>query len=212
MAARASAVSKQLDGLVQRLRAPQDDPIRTLAVASSVRGEGTTTCVINVATHLATYHDRRVLVVDANLRDPSLHIALRLPIGGGTSDLLGGRIGLDAALKETRLPNLFAVTAGTPASSPSQLLGGSSLGASLFDAATGYDYVLLDCPPVNDYPDTASLAPQCDGVILVVHAGKTRSKAAQSAKAKLEAARANVLGVMLNKRKYHIPDFIYRRL
>ena len=205
-------MSTQLDRLVQELLSRRTERIRTVAIVSSVRGEGATACVINVAAHLTTYHEFRVLLVDANLRDPSLHNAFHLEMDNGLSDVLLGNAELAAVIKKTQVPNLSVVTGGSFVSKPNQLLDAERLASSLFGMTTNYDYVLLDCPPVNYYPDTARIAPLCDGVILVVHAGKTRRKVVQRAETTLDHVNANVLGVILNKRKYYIPKFIYDRL
>ena len=74
------------------------------------------------------------------------------------------------------------------------------------------DWIIFSCPPVNAYNDAAALAGMVDGVVLVIQAEKTRWEVAQSAKDRLEKAGANILGVVLNDRRHHIPEWIYKRL
>jgi Mrp family chromosome partitioning ATPase len=75
-----------------------------------------------------------------------------------------------------------------------------------------YDYVIIDSPPVTSFADAQIIGPRVDGVILILEAGKTRRQVALKAKTEIEAAGGKLLGVVLNKRKYYIPKWIYKRL
>lgn len=75
-----------------------------------------------------------------------------------------------------------------------------------------FDYIIVDAPPAHGFPETLALASKVDGVILVIESGATRQQVANKAKQRLESMGGKVLGVVLNKRRYHIPDFIYKRL
>lgn len=75
-----------------------------------------------------------------------------------------------------------------------------------------FDYIIVDAPPAHGFPETLAMASKVDGVILVIESGSTRQQVASKAKQRLESMGGKVLGVVLNKRRYHIPDFIYKRL
>ena len=115
-------------------------------------------------------------------------------------------------MKRTETEGLFMVTAGSPVANPFSLFESASINAVIESMRNEADWILLTAPPVNAYNDTVALAKKVDGVVLVVEAEQTRWEVAQSAKERLEDARANILGVVLNNRKFHIPGWIYRRL
>lgn len=204
--------SVQLAKLVQHFPAAQPARPRTVALMSSNRREGTTTCTVNLARYLAESWPARVLMVDANLRHPALHLIAGVENHGGLTELLQGDIELEPAIKTTALPHLFVLTSGGPAVHPNQLLTVPALEERLLRGARSFDFVIFDCAPVNFYAEATSVAASCDGVVLVVEAGRTRRQAAQKAKTLLRQASCNVLGVFMNKRKFHIPKFIYDRL
>jgi Mrp family chromosome partitioning ATPase len=107
---------------------------------------------------------------------------------------------------------LFYSVAGSPVANPFSLFESASISALIEEMRKEADWVLLTAPPVNAYNDAVALAKKVDGVVLVLEAEQTRWEVAQSAKERLEDARANILGVVLNNRKFHIPGWIYRRL
>jgi capsular exopolysaccharide synthesis family protein len=132
--------------------------------------------------------------------------------GPGVAQLFSGKGDLVAFMKRTETEGLLMVTAGRPAANPCSLLESAGVDAFIECMRKEADWVLLTAPPVNAYNDAISLVGKVDGVVLVVEAEQTRWEVAQSAKERLEDARANILGVVLNNRKFHIPGWIYRRL
>jgi len=204
------SVASQLGNLAQTLMA-HPGRLRTLALVGCGRGEGTSTLTANLGRYLAT-HRARVLMVDANAHAPALHAISGAGRAGGLSELMDGQIALDAAVKPTAVPDLFVLTAGERPAAGNGLLLASHLRDRLLKCATAYDFVLLDCPCVNVYEDTASVAAQCDGVILIVEGGRTLRQSARSAKQLLMRANCNLLGVFMNKRKFSIPRVLYDRL
>lgn len=185
---------------------------RRLAFVSSNPGEGTSTCVANFARYLAGHLERSVLLVDGNLRTPSLHDAAGVPKRNGLGELLGGAIELSDAVKQTSVRNLSLITSGENGETPQRLLDRDSIRERLLNHTRGYDYVLLDCPPVNRFSESTVLASLCDGVVLVVLGESTRREAAARAKQDLLDAKCRLLGVFMNKRKFYIPKALYRRL
>ena len=203
------SVASQLGNLAQSLAVHPATP-RTLALVSAGRGEGTSTLTLNLGRYLAS-RNARVLVVDANPHHPLLHALAGVDQGDGLSDVVQGRLEMDAAIKPTAVPDLFVMTCGDVDESLVPLLP-TAIRDRLLKRSAAYDYVLLDCPAVNVYEDAASIASICDGVILVVEGGRTLRQAARTAKVLLTRANCNLLGVFMNKRKLYIPQFLYDRL
>jgi Mrp family chromosome partitioning ATPase len=206
-----AAVASQLASLVETLRR-RSPKLWTLALVSVRPGEGTSTCVVNLGRYLAGQLHERVLIVDANPYHPTLHTLTGCEDRGGVADLIGGALGIDTAIKHTAIPKLDVLTSGAGALTGAHPQIDATL---LRDRVLGhtelYDYVLVDCPAVNVNEAAATMAAACDGVILVVD-GRTNLQAAQAAKTLLLRANCNILGVFMNKRRFHIPQFLYDRL
>ena len=133
-----------------------DREIKTLLFCCSSGGEGTTTVLINFARTMAAEGDR-VLLVDANLRNPSIHDALNLEQKTGFTDLLLGRAAVADAVKKSSAPNLSAITCGTRSSNPFALLESSRLPLIIEQLKSLADWVLFDAPPVISCNDAACL-------------------------------------------------------
>jgi capsular exopolysaccharide synthesis family protein len=186
--------------------------IRTLAIVSSTRSEGTTTVAIQLAISLAPDPKLPVLLVDANFRNPDLHHRFQVPQDGGLSNLLRGEGDFAALVKPTRVKNLFLMTSGEGVSDPAEFIKMTDLEEKLIRPAANFIYIVIDCPPVNTSPETIALASHSDGAILVVQAGETRREVVLEARQRLAQAKVNLLGAVLNKRKYYIPGFVYGKL
>jgi capsular exopolysaccharide synthesis family protein len=203
--------SDQLGNLVQHLPVHKAR-LRSLALVSTNRGEGTSTCTVNLAKYMAETFGSRVLIVDANLRHPTLHELTGVEREGGLAEILNGDIELEAAMKKTIVPTLFVVTAGSESQHVNRLLDAAVLEERLLRESQGFDFVVFDCPPVNVYLEATNVARLCDSVILVVEGEKTRRQAAKRALDQLTRASCRTLGVFMNKRKFYIPKLIYDRL
>jgi non-specific protein-tyrosine kinase len=177
-----------------------DAPAKTIVVTSPSSGEDKSLAAANLAVVLAQA-ERRVALVDADLRRPSLHALLEAPPEPGLAEVLAGGAAVDvnAVVQRTGVPGLMLLPGGRATGNPSDLLDSSRMKAVLSALGEQADIVLLDAPPVLSASDAAILASQSDGVVLVITAGKTRRDQAQSAKEALLRARARLLGaVMLN--------------
>ncbi|NOQ87098.1 MAG: capsular biosynthesis protein, partial [Deltaproteobacteria bacterium] len=119
---------------------------------------------------------------------------------------------LEEIVKETPISNLSVITGGIPHTSPSSIFESSSLDALIEQMKTRADWVLFDSPPINSYNDSRTLATKMDGVVMVVQAEKTRWEVAQSARQRMESDKVKILGVVLNKRQMHIPEWAYKML
>jgi capsular exopolysaccharide synthesis family protein len=172
---------------------------RTLLVTSPGSGEGKSTTAMALARNFA-HLGKRVLLIEADLRNPSLHRSLGLKGQGvGLSNLLAGGCTLAEATLDTEEPGLKVVLAGPLPPNPAELLSGSKLVSMLTVAAERYDQVILDGPPVLGLADAPILANAADGTLLVVNSAKTKINAAQAALKRLLAARARIVGALLSK-------------
>lgn len=175
-----------------------DDPPRTIVVTSAMPGEGKSTVAANLAGTLAA-NGVHVILVDGDLRRPT--VAETMDINGdvGLSDVLAGRIGITDALRTVRgVPNLLVLPAGTLPPNPSELLGSERMRALLTDLAK-HAMVIVDAPPLLAVTDGAVLTRQSDGALLVVSAGHTGYDVVDDAIDVLEKIHGQVLGIVLNR-------------
>ncbi|HEX8430999.1 MAG TPA: CpsD/CapB family tyrosine-protein kinase, partial [Longimicrobium sp.] len=173
---------------------------RTLVVTSAGTGEGRTTVAANLAATVAR-QGGRVLVVDCDLARAGLHPLFGADRAPGITDLLLGDVGLEDAIRATRVDGLFVLPAGSPAGrSASEVLQGGAMHGLLAELAARFDLLILDTPPLlTDTAGTATVAAAADGVIVVVRSGQTRREQARAALRQLAAVRARVVGVVLNE-------------
>jgi capsular exopolysaccharide synthesis family protein len=185
--------------------------VKTILFCSSHRGEGNSTVFLNFGQTLAA-EGYRVLMVDADLRHPSLHRLFHLEKENGLTDLCFGNSSLENVMKKTMWDNLRVVTGGNAYANPSSVFESEFLGASIEQMKMQGDWVLFDSPPMNSCSDAIALAGKVDGVVLVVESERTRREVALQYKDRLEKSGARILGVVLNKRRFHIPGWVYNRL
>jgi capsular exopolysaccharide synthesis family protein len=186
--------------------------IKTLAVVSSTHAEGTTTVAAQLAISLAADPKLPVLLVDANFRKPDLHNRFQVSQERGFINLLLGDEEFASLIKPTPVKNLFLMTSGKVVSDPAELIEVGDLEAKLIRPAADFSCILIDCPPINTCPEAIMLASHSDAAVLVVLAGETRREVVLEARQRLDRAKVNLLGVVLNRRKYYIPNFVYGRL
>jgi capsular exopolysaccharide synthesis family protein len=175
-----------------------DRRIRSLMVTSSSPSEGKST----TAVHLAMAHaeqGRRTLLIDGDLRRPSIHRRFDIPGLKGLSNVLTTGIDWRSVLVNLQdLPTLDILPAGPPSRRAADLVG-AELASLLEDAASEYDLVILDSPPLLGFPEPLQMAACVDGVLTVALAGRTNRKALTSTVNTLKRLRANVVGVVLNE-------------
>ncbi|MEW5801022.1 MAG: polysaccharide biosynthesis tyrosine autokinase [bacterium] len=185
--------------------------IQTLVFASSKPGEGTSTVAINFAITFALTEEVKVLLVDTNFRSPKLHRFFGLSKAEGMSEIILGKIGWKDCLRSCKVPNLSIITAGEIVGNPAHLLKCAVLERTVQEFQEHFDHILFDTSAVSANSDALLLGSQMDGLVLVVQAGKTRMEIVRKTKNALNGA-VPILGVVLNRRNYYIPDAIYRRL
>ena len=200
LTAPASFAAEQYQGLrltVERLARARE--VKVIAISSPAAGDGKTVTAINLAGALARGSDDRVLLIDADLRRPS--IARQLGITDaeiGLADALGdGRTGVADVVRRLDAYNLDVIPAGTPRAGISQTLRSPRLDAFLQEARRRYAYIVLDTPPLLPVFDSALLAKSVDGVLMVVSANQTPRKLLGEALNMLDASK--VLGIVFNR-------------
>jgi capsular exopolysaccharide synthesis family protein len=188
-----------------------DKIIKTLIFCGTAHGDGSTTTATNFATTLARDCKLKVLLVDANLRTPRLNDIFRVDRAPGLSDYIGNGDSSVPMIRAGR-DNFYILPCGSHRSGPISLFEAERFDRFLKETREQFDYVILDAPPVPHFAESRVICPKVDGVILVVGSGKTRRQVALRAKKELEEAGGRVLGIVINRRKYPIPEWIYKRL
>ena len=172
-----------------------DEPLRTLVVTSPAPDEGKSTTIANLAVTMAQ-GGRRTILVDCDLRRPSLHELFGVNNEVGlTTMILDENAGL--VLQQTTVENLSILPSGPKPPNPADLVGSRKVERVLDMLKENADVVLIDAPPVIGVTDAAVLGARVDGVLLVVSAGKTRRDHAEHARELLEKARVRIVGVAL---------------
>lgn len=185
-----------------------DKPSKAILITSSNPQEGKTSAAINLGITMASTGEK-ILLVDADMRCSRLHKSFNQQKESGLSDYLVGSIGLDAAIKPTKIENLSLLTAGSTPPNPAELLHSGKMKAFLEDVKKRFDRVIIDAPPVLTVTDAAILANITDGVIMLVRCGMVPIEIVLRAKQKLQDAKANILGVLLNNVDYGKESYYY---
>lgn len=184
-------------------------PLRTIAIASSLPGEGKTLAAVNLAVVSAMSVGRRVLLVDCDLRRPRVHLTLGLSPEAGLAEVLKDRATLSDSVIKVEGLNLEVLGVRAQPPNPSELLASTRMRSLVEEAARVYDLVIFDVPPTLALPDAKTVCDLSDGVVLVVRAGSTRS---EDVAATLDVIdRRRVLGLVLNgledsARRYGYPE------
>lgn len=172
-----------------------DNPLRSLVVTSAAGEEGKSTTIANLAVTLAQ-SGRRTILVDCDLRRPSLHTLFNLQQSPGLTEMVLGQVEA-APLQETGVENLWLLPSGSQPPNPADLLGSRRVDQIITALLDQADMVLFDAPPVIAVTDAAVLGAKVDGVLLVISAGKTRREHAERAKEILEKAKVRIVGATL---------------
>jgi polysaccharide biosynthesis transport protein len=175
-----------------------ESPIRMLQVTSALPGEGKTTTAINLATVMAM-EGKKVLLVDADFRNPSLHHRLHLSGWLGLAEVLQGDAQAEDAIQMTEVERLQVLCAGAAPANAPELLASEQFGALLARLQERVDMIIFDTPACLPHPDSSLVAMHMDGVLLVVQDDQTRKAEVQQAVEMLERVRARIVGVLLNR-------------
>ncbi|HEY1401521.1 MAG TPA: polysaccharide biosynthesis tyrosine autokinase, partial [Terriglobales bacterium] len=184
-------------------------PPKVIMVTSARPQEGKTTTSINSAIVLAQ-KGVRVLLVDADLRRPSIHKTLGMGPRSGLSNVLTGSATVQQTIATSPiLPNLFIMPAGTPPPNPAELLASSHMKDLLAQLREQFDHIVIDTPPTLSVTDAVVLSPRADATILVIRSGQTTKQALRRARDILMQVNAHVAGVLLNAVDLTSPDYYY---
>jgi polysaccharide biosynthesis transport protein len=184
-------------------------PPKVIMVTSARPQEGKTTTSINTAIVLAQ-KGVRVLLVDADLRRPSVHKTLGMGPRSGLSNVLTGSATIQQTITTSPiLPNLLIMPAGTPPPNPAELLASSNMRDLIMELRQQFDHIVIDTPPTLSVTDAVVLSPRADATILVIRSGQTTKQALRRARDILTQVNAHVAGVLLNAVDLTSPDYYY---
>jgi capsular exopolysaccharide synthesis family protein len=198
-------------GLVGQIEIALPQPgCRVILLSSSVPGEGTTEIVVGLGLALAVAMGRRTVIVDCNLHHAEMHVRFGTP-EVGLGDYLGREVPLEKALANTVVPNIHVMPVGRRTMSLAAF-SKEDLNGLVAELRKRFDYVLIDAAPLGAYPECAVLCDKVDSVILVVKHGSTRREVVMRTRETVTRAGGRILGIVLNRRKFPIPEFLYKRL
>src|SRR5690349_11146189 len=184
-------------------------PPKTILVTSSQPSEGKTTTAINTAYMLAQT-GAEVLIIDCDLRRPRLHAQFEVPNSKGLTTWLSGERVLDNLLQTSpRTPNLKILTSGPVPPNPAELIGSEEMRRLLGQLSERFAHIIIDSPPAISFTDASILSTMVDGVMLVVHGGRSSRAVVRRAKQQLLDVGAHIFGVVLNNVKLETQDYYY---
>jgi len=185
-----------------------DSETKKVMITSAGPQEGKSTTVANLAVSIAQ-SGKSVLVLDADLRNPTQHKFFGVDNGEGLSIALVQDQDYQNYIRETAVPGVMLLAGGPIPTNPAELVGSKRMKSLLEEVNEQFDMVLIDTPPIVAVTDAAILAQDVDGVILVLASGKVNNGNAQRAKELLDKVGAKILGVVLNKVDMKTSDYYY---
>ncbi|OZM56398.1 capsular biosynthesis protein [Lottiidibacillus patelloidae] len=204
-----SSVSEQYRTLRTNIEfAAVDESLRTFMVTSANPSEGKSTTVANLAVVFAQ-QDKKVLLVDADMRRPTVHYTFRTDNIKGLTNYLTKQATLEEVVCETEVNNLQIISCGPIPPNPAELLSSKAMDLFIEEALQMFDIVIFDTPPVLAVTDAQVLANKVQGVVLVVNSGRTETESALKTKDLLTNAKAKLLGVVLNEKKQKQGEYYY---
>lgn len=190
---------------------PADEKCPVIGITSAMRGEGKSTTAVNLAYVLAE-KGSKVLLVDGDLRIPSIAKKLEIESTPGLTDLLRGKGAQLSEFKSHLLPNWYILPSGDIPPNPSELLGSGRMEKILDQLREMFDYIVVDLPPVNIVSDAISISKYISGMIVVVREDHTEKKELDKCFRQLKLSNVNVLGCVMNEAKSGNPRYSrYRR-
>lgn len=168
----------------------------TVAFSSPNASEGKSTTSVNIAITLSQLN-KKVILVDSDVRRATVNKKLRIPNEKGCSDVLAGEVALEDAIISYN-PYLDILTSGSIANNPSELFSSAAFDRLLSELREKYEYVIIDTPPVNLVSDSLAIAQKCDGLVLIARASVTTYAAFRSAVATAKQLNINLIGTVIN--------------
>lgn len=179
---------------------PENEKCSVIGVTSSMRGEGKSTTAVNLSYVLAE-KGSKVLLIDADLRIPSIAKKLDIDSAPGLADLLKGKGAQIEEFQSYLLPNWCILPSGDIPPNPSELLGSSRMEKLLNQLRSMFDYIIIDLPPVNLVSDAVSISSLISGMIVVIREEYTEKKELERCFRQLKLSNVNVLGCVMNEAK-----------
>lgn len=178
--------------------ASKDRELKTIMITSTQAGEGKTTTVSNLAVTYAL-EGKRVLLIDADMRNPSLHLVFSQSNHQGLSTFLTGETSIQDLIQETIVGYLALLPSGPIPANSSELMDSVVMRELLEQLKPQYDVILIDTPSVLSVSDSVIVSALCDGVVMIVAAGKVRKDQLKKAKEQLDHVNARMLGIVINQ-------------
>jgi len=188
--------------------ATEEHPLKAVVLTSSAPQEGKTTTLCNLAIAMAQ-NNKKVLLVDADMRNPRLQHVFKKENTKGLSTFLTGQARLEDIIQKTEIEGLSIITSGIHPPNPSELLASHKMATFLAEAKAKFDLVLFDTPPVAIITDAVVLSGIADGLIMVVESGKTSKKVLPHVHQLLVNAKARAVGIILNKAPLYSQSYYY---
>jgi polysaccharide biosynthesis transport protein len=184
-------------------------PPKTVLVTSSQPSEGKTTTAVNIAMMLAQT-GAEVLLLDCDLRRPRIHAHFGLPNTRGVTNYLSGEANVSELVQASdRIQNLKVITSGPVPPNAAELLGSDEMRKLLYVLAENFTHIIIDSPPAISFTDASILSTMVDGVMLVVHGGRSSRSVVRRAKQQLQDVGAHLFGIVLNNVKLESNDYYY---
>ncbi len=174
--------------------------MKTIVVTSSRSGDGKTTTSSNLAIVIAQ-QGKKVLLIDADMRKPSLHTIYHIPNRKGLSTILAGQQVLEDCINQTDIPRLDLLTSGPIPPNPTELLGFEEMDELIEGTKKLYDFIIIDTPPLLVVSDAQILLNKCESSLLIFKSGKTSKQDAKKSVLLMKKSEAKFLGVSLNQNK-----------
>lgn len=193
------------------LEASAGKKLKTFLITSSRNGEGKTMFALSMAKRLAAEDHLKVLLIDTNIQSPRLHDIFNLPISPGILDAFNNNIKLKDAIQKTSTKGLSVLTLGNNTSNTSQHLRNHRIEHFFTDIYEEYDYIIADGGSVLGASEIIMICSLFEAILLVVECELTKSPVVKNSKDRIIAAGGNLLGAVLNRRKFYIPDKLYGR-
>lgn len=185
-----------------------DDKLKVILVTSTQQNEGKSTVASNLAISFSKLPNKKILLIDGDLRNPSIHRVFSIGNSDGMMSILKGEKDLKSTVN-TFNDNLDILTTGVIPPNPDEILVTDKMKKFIQQIKEKYDYIFIDSPPIGIVSDASLLSQLSDGVIFVVSSGEVETDFAKLAKDKLMNVEAKILGAVLNKYENHNDDYGY---
>ncbi|MEW6601330.1 MAG: hypothetical protein AB1499_10215 [Nitrospirota bacterium] len=184
---------------------------KNIALVTDAEGSPDTSYVVaNLGISLSGDEGHKVIIIDANMKSPSIHKVFDIPNDNGVSEILEGTVEFESVITEVR-PNLYVIPAGRSKMNPSTFLGASLMGDIMKKAGSMVDFVIVIGANVKESSDAVLLSTHADGLILVINEGQVKRHIVQRALAAFEQKKIAIIGAIINNRRHVIPEVIYKR-